>query len=162
MVTIPMPTGTRPLGLSARLRDMGGGRGGPRQPKNPAAVSTPGSGRRTDGGAGSKSQPLRIATGGAYGETKAATEQQKAAPLASGGPTGGTGAPAPPIAPGGGVGGRPEGVFGPTEQPNVGPGGDPNSPRQMLAENPEMFLRQLYAQFPTAQLGALLRRGGQM
>ena len=67
-----------------------------------------------------------------------------------------------PAAQGVAPGGRPEGIFGPTEQPNVQPMGDPNSPRQMLAENPDMFLRQLYSQYPTAALGALLRRGGQV
>ncbi len=90
------------------------GRGGYQQPKNPAAVSTPGSGRRTDGGAGSKKQPLRLPSGGAYGQRQAAQQQQQAAPLAAGavGPSGGGGgAPAaPPI--------EQVGAFGPTQRPN--------------------------------------------
>ena len=132
------------------------GRGGPRQPRNPAPVSNPGSGRRTDGGAGSTSQPLRAPAGGAYGERKATLEQQAAAPLAGEGPTGGTGAPAPPMMPGG----EAPGAFGPTEQPNVSAGGAVNSPGQVAARDPEQFLRVLYSQFPTAAIGALLRRGG--
>lgn len=132
------------------------GRGGNQPPRNPAAVSNPGSGRRTDGGAGSKSQPIRVPSGGAYGQRKAATEQQAAAPMATESVGGGTpaagGAPIP--------GGRPEGAFGPTEQPNVGPQGDPNSPRNMMAQDPMMMLRVLYSEFPTAAIGALLRRGG--
>ena len=135
------------------------GRGGLQQPKNPAPVSNPQSGARTDGGAGSKGQPVRVPTGGKYGEAKASAEQQGAAPMAAGGggtvPAGGTGG-----------GGQPPpvegGVFGPTEQPNVNPGagGDQNSPRQMAAQNPDQFLRVLYAQYPTAAIGALMRRGG--
>ena len=71
----------------------------------------------------------------------------------------GGGTPAPQ---GAGVvpGGRPEGIFGPTEQPNVQPGATAGSPRQMAADDPQMFLRMLYSQFPTAAIGALLRRGG--
>ena len=53
------------------------------------------------------------------------------------------------------------GVFGPTQEPNV-PSSSPemNSPRQMAATNPDQFLRVLYSQYPTAAIGALLRRGG--
>ena len=140
------------------------GRGGNQPPRNPAAVSTPGSGRRTDGGAGSKSQPLRVPSGGAYGQAGALEAQQRGAPLAAEGqaPQGAARGGVPAGGAGQVPGGRPDGVFGPTEQPNVGPQGDPNSPRQMLAENPDMFLRVLYSQFPTAAIGALLRRGGQV
>jgi len=133
------------------------GRGGPRQPRNPAPVSNPGSGRRTDGGAGSKSQPLRAPSGGAYGERKATLEQQAAAPMAGAGPTGGAGAPAPPVAPGAPPQG---GVFGPTTQPNVPSSGMVNGPMKDAASDPDHFLRILYSQFPTPAIGALLRRGG--
>ena len=152
MATAQLPSGMRLLGLSARLRDMGGGRGGPRQPRNPAPVSNPGSGRRTDGGAGSKSQPLRVPTGGAYGEAGALKAQQQAAPLAAEGPTGGTGAPAPPIAQDGGGG-----AFGPTQRPN-----EPNtaglSARQInpAAASPQAALRVIYANFPHPAIARLI------
>ena len=129
------------------------GRGGLQQPKNPAAVSNPGSGRRTDGGAGSKSQPLRVATGGAYGETKAATEQQQAAPMATGGPTGG---PSGGAAPQGG--GAPGGVFGPTERPGepatfgamTGPG--------VASNNVDHLVRMMYAKFPNPAIAQLMKK----
>jgi hypothetical protein len=136
-------------------------RGGYRQPERPAAVSNPQSGARTDGGAGSKSQPIRVPSGGKYGERKAAEAQQAAAPMAAGGP-----APAGSVGGAGTAGGAsaltgPTDVFGPTTQPNIPSGAMPtNSPRQMAAENPDYFLRVLYSQFPTAAIGALLRRGG--
>ena len=136
------------------------GRGGNQPPRNPAAVSAPGSGRRTDGGAGSKSQPIRVPTGGAYGQTKAAEGQQAAAPMAGASVAGGGGAPSGGQPPGSVPGGRPEGIFGATEQPSVQPGATVGSPRQMMAEDPQMFLRMLYSQYPTAAIGALLRRGG--
>ena len=120
------------------------GRGGYRQPANPAAVSNPQSGARTDGGAGSRSQPLRVPTGGVYGEAKALREQQQGAPMAAG-------ASGAPSGPGGGGaallgGGLGEGVFGPSTSPGQpGPVADPNV---MVAQNPEMFLRVLAAKFP--------------
>ncbi len=131
--------------------------GGPRQPQNPAAVSAPGSGRRTDGGAGSKKQPLRLPSGGAYGERKAATEQQQAAPMAAGQPASpGMGAP------GGGPGVQAQpgaGVFGPTEQTNVPPQ-SAGGPRELMVEEPQLFLRVLYSEFPHPAIAALLRRTG--
>ena len=119
------------------------GRGGYRQPANPAAVSNPQSGARTDGGAGSTRQPLRVPTGGQYGEAKALREQQQGAPMAAG-------ASGAPSGPGGGAallgGGMGEGVFGPsTSGGQPGPVADPNV---MVAQNPEMFLRVLAAKFP--------------
>ena len=57
-------------------------RGGYRQPNKPAAVSGPGAlSARTDGGAGSSTQPIRRIPGQQYGEGKALVEQQQAAPL---------------------------------------------------------------------------------
>jgi hypothetical protein len=131
-------------------------RGGPRQPANPAPVSNPGSGRRTDGGAGSKSQPLRVATGGAYGESKALTEQQQGAPLASGPtpPSGGTPAPS-----GGGGGPAPSGpgLFGPTARPTesimAGANGAPDQPQLTSDE----LLRVMYQKRPSPYLARLLR-----
>ena len=128
------------------------GRGGLQQPQRPAAVSTPGSGRRTDGGAGSKSQPLRVPSGGAYGERKAATEQQQSAPLATGSsaPAGGAGGSPTPGAPS-------AGAFGATQRPMEsntaglsGPTGNP------LATNPQAVLRVMYAQFPHPAIARLI------
>ncbi len=135
---------------------MANGHGGRRQPANPAAVSTPGSGRRTDGGAGSSRQPLRVPTGGSYGDAKAATEQQQGAPLAAGSTAG---APSPQSAGlgGGAAGQAPAGVFGPTQRPNEsnsagiqGPAGNP------LATNPQAVLRVMYAQFPHPAIARLI------
>ena len=118
------------------------GRGGYRQPANPAAVSNPQSGARTDGGAGSQEQPLRVPTGGAYGQRQAAVQQQQGAPLAAGGAAPGPGGAGPgPTLP-------PEmagGVFGPTASPG-GPGGVPPSP--LAAEDPQMYIRVLASKFP--------------
>ena len=87
------------------------------QPKRPAPVSGPGAqSQRTDGGPGSKSQPLRTATGGPYGSAKASEDQQRAAPLATADTSPGVaGGAAPPVAmPSAG------GVFGaPTERPGT-------------------------------------------
>jgi hypothetical protein len=60
------------------------GRGGYRQPSNPAPVSGPGMlSQRTDGGATEgMSQPQQDYTGFAYGENKAIADQQSGAPLA--------------------------------------------------------------------------------
>jgi hypothetical protein len=132
------------------------GRGGTQQPRQPAAVSNPQSGARTDGGAGSKSQPLRVASGGAYGERKAATEQQQAAPLASGGmgqPSAGGGS-APSM-------GAPGGAFGPTQRPHednaTGVGGPAND---ALARNPQAALRVMYAKFPHPAIARLIDWSG--
>ncbi len=131
------------------------GRGGYRQPKNPAAVSNPQSGRRVDGGAGSKKQPLRVASGGAYGERKAATEQQQAAPMAS--ETG-----PPPVGSAGGQGGTPApqggpGLFGPSQRPSepitAGALGAPGQP-QMTADE---LMRLLYSKRPSPYLARLIR-----
>jgi hypothetical protein len=129
------------------------GRGGLQQPKNPAAVSNPGSGRRTDGGAGSKSQPLRVPSGGAYGQRQAATQQQQAAPMAAGGPTGTpSGSPAPQ---GAGAG---AGVFGPTERP-----GEPATFGAMTgpaaaAQNVDHVVRMMYAKFPNPAIAQLMKK----
>jgi hypothetical protein len=129
------------------------GRGGNQPPRNPAPVSNPGSGRRTDGGAGSKSQPIRVPTGGKYGEAKALEAQQRGAPLASSG-----GPPAPPS--GGGVptgGAGPEaggGAFGPSQRPNESPSAPvTNNP---AAQNPQEALRVMYANFPHPAIKRLL------
>jgi hypothetical protein len=133
----------------------GKGRGGPRQPAKPAAVSNPGSGRRTDGGAGSKTQPLRVAPGQPYGARKEMTEAQSAAPMAAGGgavPTAtpiAPGASAPPPLPA-------NGVFGPSSTPNIpiqshGPQQEPL--------NADIILRILYSKRPTPWIARLLDGG---
>ena len=135
----------------------GGGRGGYRQPANPAAVSNPQSGARTDGGAGSQEQPLRVPTGGAYGQRQAAVQQQQGAPLAGGGPgvlpgAGPGGGAAPPgILPPGMAGG----VFGPSTSPGVAASGS-IAPGEMIAQNPQMFLRVLATKFPHPALRRLV------
>lgn len=55
--------------------------GGYRQPSNPAPVSGPGAlSRRTDGGPGDK-QPVRVPTGGSYGDATQLMNLQQQAPL---------------------------------------------------------------------------------
>ncbi len=131
-------------------------RGG--KPKNPAPVSGPGAlARRTDGGPGSKTQPLRVATGGNYGEAKASEDQQKAAPLAGGGPTPAPslragGSATPPI-PGGG------GVFGPTTRPGENPLTGIAQPGVGQVPNADAVMRMIYGLFPHPQLLKLIRRG---
>lgn len=56
--------------------------GGARQPSNPAPVSGPGQlSRRTDGGPGNDKQPIRVPTGGSYGDASQMMQMQQAAPL---------------------------------------------------------------------------------
>ncbi|RLB67573.1 MAG: hypothetical protein DRH08_03325 [Deltaproteobacteria bacterium] len=138
------------------------GKGGYQPPRRPAAVSNPGSGRRTDGGAGSKKQPIKVASGGAYGQRKAATAQQKGAPMASGGakPPVGGGGPPRGASPQGGVA-APQDMFRPSEIPG-GPISEEQamSPTQILKENPQLALRTMYSMYPTPAIAALLRRMG--
>lgn len=129
-------------------------RGGRRTPRNPAPVSGPGAlSARTDGGG----QPVRVASGGAYGERKALEGQQQAAPLAAGSPV-----------PGGGGGGQPPqgapasplDVFTPTERPGepitsgipMGPGAG----GMVLPPDPDEFARAVFAQAPSEDLRRLL------
>jgi hypothetical protein len=57
--------------------------GGYRQPSNPAPVSGPGAlSKRTDGGPGAK-QPVRVPTGGSYGDATQLMQMQQQAPLAA-------------------------------------------------------------------------------
>ncbi len=88
-------------------------RGGYRQPGNPAPVSGPAQlSRRTDGGPGDAKQPVRVPTGGAYGDATQLMKLQQSAPLAAT-PGGDTAQAAGPV--------LPPGVnFGaPTEQPDT-------------------------------------------
>ena len=127
------------------------GRGGNQPPRNPAAVSNPGSGRRTDGGAGSKSQPIRVPDGGAYGARKAAETQQAGAPMAGGSPQGSGGGGVPTGGAGPPAGG---GAFGPTQRPGESPSAPvANNP---VAQNPQEALRVMYANFPHPAIKRLL------
>lgn len=130
--------------------------GGKRVPRNPAAVSNPQSGNRTDGGPGSKSQPIRVPTGGSYGEAGALEAQQKGAPLPVGEGPGGTpaaqqrGPSAAPLA--GGID-----VFGPTQRPGQDPRmGSSALPSTPLARNPQAALRVMYSKFPHPAIQRLL------
>ena len=105
-------------------------RGGYRQPKKPAASSGPGAlSDRTDGGAGSKTQPLRRLPEADHGANKAFYEQQQAAPL--------------PVA-------ESPNVFAPTERPMepitegvpIGQGGGPTS--MPTVDNTDMMLQAAY------------------
>lgn len=128
-------------------------RGGNTQPKRPAPVSGPGAqSRRTDGGAGSKGQPLRVATGQDYGEAKEIEEQQKAAPLA-------TTSPGLPPADGGGGGALPPGVggvFGPTERPGTPLNAGLAQPGQPSPLDGETLVRILFEKYPSEYLARLM------
>jgi hypothetical protein len=68
--------------------------GGYRQPGSPAPVSGPGSlSKRTDGGPGSAHQPIRVPTGGQYGDASQLRADQQGAPVAAS--AGGDQAPPP-------------------------------------------------------------------
>ena len=127
----------------------GGGsrRGGYRAPARPAAVSGPGAlSARTDGGPGNARQPIRVASGGPYGQRQALTGLQAAAPLAAGAVAPGT-ASAGAVSSFAAPGPRPPQVFGPTERPSeplsaglrAGP---------ILPDDPDVLLRALYWIYP--------------
>lgn len=120
-----------------------GKRGGYRQPANPAPVSGPGAlSARTDGGAG---QPIRVASGGDYGDRKASVELQQAAPLAAAPPAASTQMPGGAATPF-----RPTDMWAPTERPDepltagaaLGDGFTPNPNESTIA-----LLQELYATF---------------
>jgi hypothetical protein len=127
------------------------GKGGRRQPANPAPVSTPGSGRRTDGGAGSERQPLRLAPGQPHGARAEMAAAQQAAPMQAGaeavsGTPAPSGPPAPPPLPEGGI-------FGPSMQPDM--------PIRIAGTSVEPIdaatvIRVLYSKRPTPWLARLL------
>ena len=88
-------------------------RGGYRQPANPAPVSGPGAlSQRTDGGPGK--QPVRVPSGGAYGDRQQLQQLQQAAPVAAS-PGGDVGAPQPAQDLTAGLGGFGE----PSQQPDT-------------------------------------------
>ena len=133
-------------------------RGGRRTPANPAPVSVPGSGARTDGGAGSSRQPLREMPADVHGERQAMMALQGAAPMHAQGQPGGSRGSVPPV---------PLDVsdpFRPTEQPGVGPvrtphDGMPADLGAVLPPDPQQALRVLYQMYPHPSIGRLIRSG---
>jgi hypothetical protein len=74
---------------------MADGHGGPRTPNSPAPVSGPGAlSKRTDGPQGGGAQPVRVPTGGQYGDATQLRQAQQGAPLAAS--QGGSAAAPPP------------------------------------------------------------------
>jgi len=125
-------------------------RGGYREPSKPAAVSGPGAlSARTDGGAGSKTQPIRRIPGQAYGEGQALVEQQQAAPL--------------PVARRTQQPARLN-IFAPTERPAepitegamLGPG---SPPAQAIDEDANMLLAAMYQVYPSSIISELINQG---
>lgn len=87
-------------------------RGGYRQPANPAPVSGPGAlSQRTDGGPAK--QPVRVPSGGAYGDRQNLQQLQQSAPVAAS-PGGDVGTPQPAD-----VGANVIGFDQPTQQPDT-------------------------------------------
>jgi hypothetical protein len=121
-------------------------RGGYRQPGNPAPVSGPGAlSQRTDGGPG---QPVRVPSGGAYGERQSLEQMQQGAPL-SASPGGDVGAPQ-----GGDVSDGLVGFDAPTQAPDTpvtagAAGGEGPGPEALgLPNEPDEDLRRLVAYLP--------------
>ena len=114
-------------------------RGGYRQPNKPAYVATPQGGQRTDGGAGSKKQPLRRLPDADYGQNKAFVAQQQAAPL----PVANNQVESPNI-------------FAPTERPGEPvttglPIGEGVGPRA-LPDNTDVILQAMYQINPSSNI----------
>lgn len=122
-------------------------------PANPAPVSGPGAlSQRTDGGPGSESQPIRVASGQPYGQRQALEGAQQAAPLpvaqTGGAPSPGSGA-APP-------GGMPsmDGLFAPSAIPGSGGPAPDNS---FISQDPDMLMRAIYQAYPHPEIARLMR-----
>jgi len=114
-------------------------RGGYRQPNKPAAVATPQGGQRTDGGPGSKKQPLRRLPDADYGQNKEFVAQQQAAPL----PVANNQVESPNI-------------FAPTERPGEPvttglPIGEGVGPRA-LPDNTDVILQAMYQINPSSNI----------
>lgn len=127
------------------------GRGGNRPPANPAPVSLPQSGARTDGPA---TQPVREFEAQRHGQRTALREQQQAAPLQAG----------PQGAPGGPVGGPPPpDLFRGTERPDEDPSAlatnrEADMRPSVFPEDPDMLLRVLNNIAPHPDIERLLER----
>lgn len=122
-------------------------------PANPAAVSGPGAlSQRTDGGPGSKTQPIRVAAGGPFGSRQELEDAQRAAPLPDNrsGPgiaEGGAG-PGPPPQP------AAEALFAPTGVP--GPGGPRPTGNSFIPPDPDLLLKTIYQAFPHPEIRRLV------
>ena len=113
----------------------------------------------TDGGPGGQAtQPIRVGSGGAYGERKMLTDMQRQNPLPQATPL-----PGPSPAPLGGTGGGPPGApgidpFGPSNRP-LEPGDAGLNPTAAI--DTVTALRILYTLRPSAAIAAMLRRAEQ-
>ena len=122
-------------------------RGGYRQPNNPAPVSGPGAlSARTDGGAGSSTQPIRRIPGQAYGEGKALVEQQQAAPLPAQQQVSIPNVFAPTVRPAEPI----------TEGAMLGAG---SPPMQAIDEDENMLLAAMYQIMPSSIISELINQG---
>lgn len=129
--------------------------GGYRTPSEPAPVSLPGAGsERTDSGPRPPTQPIRVASGGAYGTRQALEAQQRAVPLptdpglASPGAGRGRGTPAaaptPLVDP-----------FGPSRRPTEPGNRGVAAPAQLDAF---ALLRMLYSKRPSPWLAEMMEQ----
>lgn len=141
-----------------------GKRGGHRIPNDPAPVSAPQSGARTDGGPGSSRTPHKFqpAGGEPYGRGQQLDALASAAPVAGDATTGvarpsatarpdrsSRAAPSPL---------SPDGIFGPTQEPNVPIGSDVVAPDPQLLDA-DTVLALLYQAYPSPWLTRLRRDG---
>lgn len=124
-------------------------RGGYRQPGNPAPVSGPGAlSRRTDGPQGGGKQPVRVPSGGAYGDRQNLEQMQQGAPL-SASPGGDVGAPQ-----GAPVDANVVGLDQPTQQPDTpvtagaATGEGPGTEALGLPNEADQDMRRLIAYLP--------------
>ena len=132
-------------------------RGGYRQPSKPAAVATPQGGQRTDGGPGSKKQPIRRIPGQEYGKGQQLVKQQQAAPLPN---TQGLSVPSQA-----GMPAQRPNVFGPTDRPSEPvtegvPVGDGSFPIEGNSDT-NIFLAALYSVNPHPAIAELLNSGNE-
>lgn len=108
---------------------------------------------------GRSTQPIRVPTGGAYGDRKAMVDMQRAIPLpasesaTAGGPpptpSRAAGSPPPPVpvaAP------TPPDLYAPADTTG------PNFPDTLLPDDPVEFLRAVYTMFPSPGLRELIER----
>lgn len=131
---------------------MARGRGGYQRPSDGGGASAPGSLSR-------RKVPHLERSGLPYGENKAVSEQQSAAPMSPQGAPGGGGASPRPAAQRG-----PNGVFGPSERPNepltagVDFGAGRGAATPMLPDDPDLLLKALVHHDAHPDLVALMNR----
>jgi hypothetical protein len=129
---------------------MADGHGGSRTPGSPAPASGPGAlSRRTDGGPSDPKQPLRVPTGGAYGDATQLKQAEQGAPM--GASTGGDQAVPPGLLAGLSIPAGP-GFGEATQQPDVpvtsGAASGPGAGREALGlpvqQDADMRMLQAY------------------